>query len=308
MATQASRAGALPAPLAHGPRREDFVGRTLDRLGGRLRKAMAQEESARADGWLQAADARAKVIGVLALVLTATFLRQAALIGVLYAASLLAALSSKVSAGTTLRRVWLTVPMFTAAIAAPAALNLVTPGETLLVLGSLPVDGHIGPWVLPPVLAITRPGLDAAVLIVARVAACVSLAVLLTATTRWQELLGALRSLGVPAAFVMVTEMTYRYFFVLAGLAQDDFLARRSRTIVEPGRRAARGFVAGKAGNLFRRSLRLSTDVNQAMISRGWDGTPRPLAPHRFAAADGVLVGAAVAVALVLLVVDRAAA
>lgn len=43
--------------------REDYVARTLARLADTVRQAMAQERTARAGGWLQRLDARAKIVG-----------------------------------------------------------------------------------------------------------------------------------------------------------------------------------------------------------------------------------------------------
>lgn len=55
------------------------------------------------------------------------------------------------------------------------------------------------------------------------------LAVLLTLTTRWNNLLRALRTIFVPKIFIVTLEMTYRYIFVLITLLEDMFLARKAR-------------------------------------------------------------------------------
>jgi cobalt/nickel transport system permease protein len=103
----------------------------------------------------------------------------------------------------------------------------------------------------------------------------------------------------------MVAEMTYRYFFVLAGLARADFLGRRSRTMAPPERAEARGFVAGRAGTLFRRSLELSRQVNLAMVSRGWDGTPRVLGGRPLAARDAAVAALTAALAAGMVISER---
>jgi len=285
--------------------REDFVARTLARLADTVRQAMAQERTARADGWLQRLDARAKVVGGLALIVSTTLVRGPWPLAALYAATLVAAATSKVPVASALKRVWLTVPLFTGLIVLPATLNLITPGEPVAVLARLGQGATLGPWALPEVITVTREGIAVALLVLARVASAVAIAVLVTATTRWQELLAGLRALKVPSAFVMVAEMTYRYFFVLAGLARSDFLGRRSRTMAQPERPEARGFVAGRAGTLFRHSLELSRQVNLAMVSRGWDGTPRVLGERPLAGRDAVAAALATVLAAGMVISER---
>ena len=77
----------------------------------------------------------------------------------------------------------------------------------------------------------TQEGVRSALLFVGRVAASVSLAVLLTLTTSWHRLFMALRGLKVPALFVLTVAMAYRYIFLLVGIVTDMHMARKSRTI-----------------------------------------------------------------------------
>jgi cobalt/nickel transport system permease protein len=269
-----------PRDRSPGGGRRDYVGASLERIGRKLRRAMAQERTARADGWLQRMDPRVKLASGLVLIVASTLVRDIRPLVVLYLGTLLAAATSGVRVGATLRRVWLVVPLFAGVVLAPAALNLVTPGTSVLVLAHLAPGARLGPWVLPAYIAVTRQGLDAAMLVLGRATVAVAVVALVTATTRWQQILASLGRLGVPPAFVMVAEMMYRYFFVLAGLAEEDFLARRSRTIAEPGGAEGRRFVASRVALLFRRSRKLSGDVHLAMVSRGYSGEVRVLGPE----------------------------
>ncbi len=304
-----SHAEPLPTPLPVDRRsRTDFVGRTIAALGSETRRAMVAERSANAAGWLQHTDARAKIVAALALIVAASLVHTHWPLVMLYVVTLVAAVTSGVALGTTLKRVWLVVPLFSGLALLPATLNIITPGVPLVVLATLGPGAHLGPFALPPAITITLQGVSGASLALLRVVASVGVAAVLVATTRWQELLSGLRSLRVPTGFVMVTEMAYRYVFLLSGLARDDFLARRSRTIVESGGGGARRFVAGRATGLFRRSLSLAERVNQAMSSRGWTGEPRVLGEHRlgrrdiaFAAASVVFAAAIVAGSMVSL-------
>lgn len=291
----------LPSPdPAAKARRDDYVGRTLSRLGEQTREAMVAQRSASAAGWLQRADARAKIVAALALIVAASIVRDHWPLVAIYALTLVAAVTSGVALGSTLKRVWLVVPVFTGLVLLPAVLNVVTPGDPLAVLWVFGPGAHLGPIPLPAALTVTQQGLAGASLAFLRVVASVGITTTLVATTRWNDLLAGLRALKVPAGFIMVTEMAYRYFFVLAGLARDDFLARRSRTIVAGDRREARTFVAGRATSLFRRSLALADKVNASMVSRGWTGEPRTLRGRRFASLDVAVTAAGILLAVAL--------
>ncbi len=293
----------LPAPAAQAGRsKEDYVGRTLASLGSKTRKAMAAERSASQPGWLQGIDARAKVLAALSLIIVASLVRAHWTLVVLYLVTVVVAVTSRVALGSTLRRVWFVVPVFSGLVLLPAILNIVTPGVPLVVLWTLPPGAHIGPWALPPAITITQQGVGGATLALLRILVSVGVTTTLVATTRWQALLESLRTLKVPAAFVMIIEMAYRYFFVLAGIARDDFLARRSRTIVPGTAEEGRRFVAGRATGLFRRSLSMSERVNAAMLSRGWTGSPRVLGTGPMQPGDVAFLSGTVALALVMLV------
>jgi cobalt/nickel transport system permease protein len=114
--------------------------------------------------------------------------------------------------------------------------------------------------------------LTGAVLIILRVGVSVSLAVLLTITSKWGELLKALRVFFVPKIFIMVLEMTYRYIFLLLTVITDMFIARKSRTIGANSLRENRRFVSVGIGNVFGKAYFLSEEIHDAMISRGYTG------------------------------------
>src|SRR6185436_4222287 len=139
------------------------------------------DEVAARPGFLQRLDPRTKVIGLLALLITASFTHQIVLLAVIYVLTLVLAAASAVPLGGFLRRVWLTIPLFTAIVVLPATTNLITPGEIVVPLGT---------WFGHPV-GLTAQGLGGALLLVSRVAVSVSLALLVTITTSWPRMLEA---------------------------------------------------------------------------------------------------------------------
>jgi len=181
---------------------------------------------------------------------------------------------SRLGLGRFALRAWMFVPLFTLAIVLPAMTSWVTPGRTLIHLW-----GSGG---------ITATGLAVAGRIVLRVTDAVSFSVLLAMTTRWDELLAALRVVRVPRTFVFVLAVSYRYVFVLMRLVQGMVTARRSRTVGRLKTAEDRRFVSAAVGTLFGHSQAMSEQVHTAMLARGFTGEVRARAVWRAGARDYV--------------------
>ena len=159
----------------------------------------------------------------------------------------------------------------------------------------------------------TQEGLDFFISVLLKSWTSVTAAVVLTATTPPLRLLGALRSLRVPAVLVAIVMLMYRYLFVLVEEAQSMMRARAARSAFigsgTGGRKPGGSLVwraksaGGMAGSLFIRTLDRSERIYMAMVARGYDGTLRQAAatPLRRGAkgtlAVSLCVFAAVAVA-----------
>ncbi len=286
-----------------GKARPDYLDRTLSHVRRLVKDTMFVEKWARREGFLQGLDPRVKLVGSLALVLAATLAHGQPVVWSVSAIPLVLALASGLPARAFLGRVWLSVPLFTGLIVLPATLNLITPGAPVLVL--FHANGSLGPWALPGVVAVTRPGLDAALLVVGRAGGCVSAVILLTLTTSWSELLSGLRALHVSSVFVMVIEMSHRYAFVLVSLLEKTHLAKRSRTIRASSAKGERAWVGSRIGAVLQRSRALTEDVYHAMLARGYDGEPRTLRRMRMSRNDWLYALFSVTLLAVLLGLDR---
>jgi len=297
------RTGADPegAPPRRPPPHR-LLRRTLAALGRSLALLVPAFEGTDS-GPLRAADPRAKLIAAVGLIVVATSLRGAVPLAACIAITVGLAAGAKVAPRRLLPAL-VAVPLASAALMLPATLNLVSAGAPLLVLWR-PAGGGLGPWRLPEVVAVTSEGLLVAGRMVLRTTACAALALLLAATTRPQRLLGGLRSLGVPQAFVLVLAMAERYLAVLLRSAQELHLARLARSVAPLGVRREEAWAAAGMGAMFRRTRSLADAVTLAMISRGFSGEVRLLRPTRWRGRDWLLVGAAAAVAAALLVLDR---
>jgi cobalt ECF transporter T component CbiQ len=254
--------GAEPAQLdkSHIGRmavRKDFVQRTLDGLGRQLERSFYAEDLARAGGLLQSLDPRAKVIGLLMLLLSVALSRNVLVILAVFLLAVVLAAFSKVPIRALISRVWLAVLMFTGPIALPAI--FITPGREVYRLPLL----H---------LAVTAQGLHSALFLITRVETAVTLSMLLVLCTLWTHILKALSVLGVPVIFIVILGMTYRYIFLMLQTAHDMFESRRSRMIGKLEGHQARMLAAASVGVLLTKSFHLSNEVYLAMQSRGFRG------------------------------------
>jgi cobalt/nickel transport system permease protein len=247
--------------------RKNFVERTLNGITSLLEDALFSEKHAKRKGFLQTLDPRVKLVTFLLLVVSVSLLKSTVVILLVYLLTLSLAYFSQIGIRFFIKRVWIFIPLFSGIIAFPAMFSFITPGEPLFTLFQFRNSE----------VAITLPGIKGAVLFVARVATSVSLIVLLTLTTKWNDLLKAMSVLRVPQIFVLVLGMTYRYIFLLLKIAQEMHLTKKSRTINNLSTRREQNWVASRIGGLLRKSYKLSEDVHLAMLSRGFRGEVKTL-------------------------------
>jgi cobalt/nickel transport system permease protein len=202
--------------------------------------------------------------------------------------------------GYAFRRSFVALPFALAAVTAIFAV----PGDAIAAF-------RLGPWDL----VATDAGLIRCVSIVVRSWLSVQMAILLTATTAFPDLMHALRHLRVPAILVGVVSFMYRYLFVLADEAQRLLRARESRSArsetgddgASPAPSVAwRARVAGNiAGQLFLRSYERSDRVYNAMLARGYRGQLLTLNPHAMDRLDWIVGGVAAGAIVLLQIVAR---
>lgn len=254
-----------------------FLERTTAGFVDAMEHAFYAEQTAHANGLMQRLDPRVKLVGILALVFPAAASRSFAVIAGLFTIAIVLAALSHVSFAVLLKRVWITVLLFTGVIALPAP--FVTPGRVVY---------HL-PWLG---WSVTAQGLDSAGYLVLRVETAATLCVLLILTTPWNHVLKALRVLRVPAVLVTILGMTYRYLFLVLQSAHDMFESRRSRMIGELTGRERRRVAASSAGVLMSKTFDLSNEVYLAMQSRGYRGEVAVLDEFQIGRFDWVMLAA----------------
>lgn len=282
-----------------------FLDKTLLAVANVAERSLFSEVYANRRGFLQMLDVRIKLLTFLYLLVVISFLHLPRTLWFLYGLSLVLAAVSRVSLVFFLKRVWLFVPLFSAAIVLPALLNIVTPGDPVWVLVKLGRVYSWGPYTVPAEIAVTRQGLWGGIVFVSRVAASVSFAVLFTLTTRWSEVFSGLRSLFVPRVFVVTLGMTYRYLFVFLRLIQDMYRGRKSRTIRPLPSAAERNWIASRIGVTFKKSVDMSEDIYKAMLSRGFYGEYRSLGRFHAAAPDYIWLVTVLFIGGILILFER---
>lgn len=279
----------LPPPK-RSRRRSRFIRDTIAGLNRRLERALFADELAQADGLLQKLDPRVKIISLLVLLIVVTAARNLPTIVIAFAIAFLLAVLSRIPVRTLALRVWFGAFVFSGLIALPAI--FVTPGRGIFLLPLLN-------W------PISAPGLASALYLIARVETTVTLSMLLVLTTRWTQVLKALRVLRVPVVLVVILGMTHRYIFLLLQSARDMFESRESRTVGTLDGRQRRQLAAATSGVLLSKTLLLSTDVYAAMQSRGFRGEFYTLDDFKLRARDWLALVIFLTTALILFWLGR---
>ena len=242
------------------------IAKTVRGFTRALEQTLVSENSAHERGLLQALDPRVKLVGMLALVVSAALSRKLPVMAALFGLGIVLAVASRLSLWSLAKRVWLVAFAFTFMIAAPAL--FLTPGEAVyrLPFGSL---------------AITAQGLRSATILIARVETAVTLSTLLVLTTPWMHLLKALRALMVPVEVIALLAMTHRYVVLLMETANAMFESRQSRMVGRLNGHEQRRLMVNTGGVLLSKTLEMGNQVFLAMQARGFRGEVRLLTDFR---------------------------
>jgi cobalt/nickel transport system permease protein len=217
-------------------------------------------------------DARVKLILVLAFIIATALIPVGAwaIFALLLVIVLASEFLSGIGLGYFLKRATLALPFILAAL----PLVFTIPG--------IPLFGFtIGPWDF----SASSLGLERFASIALKSWISIQMAVLLTATTPFPDILVGMRSLKIPRLLVAIFGLMWRYLFVFAdeGLRLLRARAARSGVSENPGLRSG-GTISwraqttgGMAGNLFVRSIERSDRIYAAMLARGYDGEIRSL-------------------------------
>ena len=243
-------------------------------------------------------DPRVKVVVTVLFILSNVLLPDGAWLafGLAWGLVLLTSALAGLGLGYALKRSYLALPF--ALVAVTVMFNM--PGRPLFAW-------QLGPWHL----VATDVGVIRFASIVIRTWLSVQMAILLTATTRFPDVLHALQHLRVPSLLVAIISFMYRYLFVISDEAKRLMRAREARSA-----RSASGAGGGSVtwgarvtgnmvGQLFLRSYERSERVYNAMLARGYQGQFLTINPHVMCTSDWMVGAVAVILLLLLQVIGR---
>jgi len=260
--------------------KNNFIERSLMGALSFLQESIFSEEYAARRGFLQARQARIKVLAMFFLLLAVLFSKNIYFLITIYIFCLLLAFVSSIHLGFFLKRTWVFIPLFSLFIALPALFDIFSPGTPVLSFNLFNFT-----------LNITSQGIASASFFFVRVLTSVSLCILLVLTTRHHVLLKVLRVLGVPQVFVMTLGMCYRYIYLFIEIIQNTYLAIKSRVGQIVSVKGGQGIVAWNIASLWQRSYQMHTEVYHAMLSRGYSGEPKTMDEFHATYKDWFLLG-----------------
>ncbi|HYP40616.1 MAG TPA: cobalt ECF transporter T component CbiQ [Chloroflexia bacterium] len=240
---------------------------------------------------IHALDPRVKLVLALAFILTTSLTPVGAwpIYILLFSISLSLVILSELGIGSVLKRANLALPFVLAAL--PLVFTAGAPILFVIPLGF-------------GTLEVSQEGVIRFASITFKSWVSVQIAIVLAATTRFPELLTAMRALKVPRLLVAIFGLMWRYLFVLADEAMRLMRARAARSGHPPTPGAKVGgtipwrarVTGGMAGNLFLRSFERGDRIYAAMSARGYDGEirtfplPKLAASHIIVLALGLLL------------------
>jgi cobalt/nickel transport system permease protein len=226
------------------------------------------------DSVLQRLDPRAQITAALALVVTIVSTPPTHLVAFTAYAGLLSWLAAlgRVPFRRILKSVLAILPF---SVLTAVWLPLLKGGPLVHPFGSRLALSVSGLWLLAGVLM--KSGLGVVTLTI------------LSATTPYDLLLAGLRGLGLPALFVDLLGLTWRYLFVLV-----DAALRLRRAGAARGYRPRwlpQSLIIGRmVGRLFLRSYERAERIHQAMLLRGYNGRLPVSRSLRFSAGDALVL------------------
>ncbi len=235
-----------PRPTTRRRRASRYLERTLGEIASSMGRVVYGDRWSESHGLLQTLDPRAKLLGLGGLILLTGATRAVSSLVSLSFIVLGLAVASKIPLSILIKRSIGMVALFGAAVALPAL---------LLALYQHSTSGQIQ-----------------AITLLLRLADVVAFSSLLSLTTRWNDLLGGLRRLGVPRSVTALVAMSYRYLLLSLQTANDIFFAHKSRLVGVESAEAGRRFVGFSVTAFFGKTLSLVDEIHQALLSRGFRG------------------------------------
>ncbi|AEM77746.1 cobalt ECF transporter T component CbiQ [Thermoanaerobacter wiegelii] len=255
---------------------DNFLEKTILSIQNAFEDMFYSDTISAKKGIMQSLDTRIKLVSVFILIIIVNFGKTIPFMTIFLTYTLLLAYFSKIPLKAYVVRVSAVSIFFTGIVLIPSLFNVVKEGQPLVYFTKN--------------FYITKDGLESAIVFMMRSFISLSFVYILALSTKWVEILKALRVFKLPHIFTATLEMALRYIFLLLEIATNMFLARKSRNVGKISSKEGRKFVASAMANVLIKSQQLSDDVYSAMISRGYKGDYKTLTTFKITFYDYVWI------------------
>ena len=249
-----------------------YIDKGIESFAGILKEGYTQWESASGKGFFYELDTRIKVVFWLFFILVVSLKKEILPELSIFFTVFVILLLSRVNLVTFYRKVFFLGFIFGFLISLPSSLNVITHGEVIFPVITLPKAYDFWLYHIPGVIGFTAEGLSVVSMLTLRVINSLSLSFLILYTTPFPEIIKALKVLKVPDAFLIIISLTYKYIFIFARIVADMHLAKKSRLAGALKSAEARDWIAGRIAFIFKKTQLKCDDVFKAMIGRGFSG------------------------------------
>ena len=249
-----------------------YIDKGIESFAGILKEGYTQWESASGKGFFYELDTRIKVVFWLFFILVVSLKKEILPELSIFFTVFVILLLSRVNLVTFYRKVFLLGFIFGFLISLPSSLNVITHGEVIFPVITLPKAYDFWLYHIPGVIGFTAEGVSVVSMLTLRVINSLSLSFLILYTTPFPEIIKALKVLKVPDAFLIIISLTYKYIFIFARIVADMHLAKKSRLAGALKSAEARDWIAGRIAFIFKKTQLKCDDVFNAMIGRGFSG------------------------------------
>jgi cobalt/nickel transport system permease protein len=262
----------LPPERGGGKVSMSYIDKGIESFAGILKEGYTQWESASGKGFFYELDTRIKVVFWLFFILVVSLKKEILPELSIFFTVFVILLLSRVNLVTFYRKVFLLGFIFGFLISLPSSLNVITHGEVIFPVITLPKAYDFWLYHIPGVIGFTAEGVSVVSMLTLRVINSLSLSFLILYTTPFPEIIKALKVLKVPDAFLIIISLTYKYIFIFARIVADMHLAKKSRLAGALKSAEARDWIAGRIAFIFKKTQLKCDDVFKAMIGRGFSG------------------------------------
>jgi cobalt/nickel transport system permease protein len=262
----------LPPQRGGGKVSMSYIDKGIESFAGILREGYAQWESASGKGFFFELDTRIKVVFWLFFILVVSLKKEILPEAVIFFTVFVILVLSRANLVAFYRKVFLLGFFFGFLISFPSSLNLITRGNVILTVFTLPKAYDFWLYHIPKVIGFTSEGVSVVAMLTLRVVNSLSLSFLILYTTPFPEIIKALKVLKVPDAFLIIISLTYKYIFIFSRIVTDMHLAKKSRLLGAVTSAEARNWIAGRIAFIFKKTQLKCDEVFKAMIGRGFSG------------------------------------